>query len=98
MVPASRFYRWLLSLTLFSLTVAPACSQSRGKFEITETTIAETQAAIRAGKVTCRQLVEAYLKRIRAYDQSTGLNAIVVINPNALADADELDREFKRTG
>jgi Asp-tRNA(Asn)/Glu-tRNA(Gln) amidotransferase A subunit family amidase len=73
-------------------------AQNSAKFELTETTIAETHAAIRAGKITCRQLVEGYLKRIATYDQSTGLNSIVVINPNALAEADKLDREFKRTG
>src|SRR5579863_3101907 len=60
-------------------------SGSASKFEVTETTIAETQEAIRSGKVTCRQLVKAYLARIRRYDQSTRLNAIVVINPEALA-------------
>jgi Asp-tRNA(Asn)/Glu-tRNA(Gln) amidotransferase A subunit family amidase len=65
--------------------------------EIMETTIAETQAAIRSGKVTCRQLVEMYLARIRAYDQSTRLNSVVVLNPSALADADALDKEFART-
>ena len=69
----------------------------KAKFEVTETTIAETQEAIRSGKVTCRQLVEAYLARIRRYDQPTRLNAIVVINPEALADADRLDQEFART-
>src|SRR5262249_16101593 len=37
------------------------------------------------------------LDRIRAFDQATGLNAIVVINPNALAEADRLDQEFRRT-
>ena len=51
--------------------------------------------------MTCRQLVEAYLKRINAYDQSAKLpnklNAIVLVNPNALAEADRLDAEFKRT-
>ncbi len=67
-------------------------------FPVVETTIAKTQQAIRSGKVTCRQLVEAYLKRIAAYDQPTRLNAIVTINPRALAEADTLDREFKRTG
>src|SRR5215469_2960219 len=72
--------------------------QAQTQFEVTETTIAQTQSAIRSGKVTCRQLVEAYLKRIQAYDQSTGLNSIVVTNPNALSEADRLDREFKHTG
>ncbi|HKT46490.1 MAG TPA: amidase family protein [Candidatus Acidoferrales bacterium] len=67
------------------------------RFEVTETTIAATKEAIRTGRVTCRQLVEAYLARIRAYDQSTRLNAIVVVNPKALEDADRLDAEFART-
>src|SRR5215472_11353878 len=97
MVLALRLYRWLLICIFVFQVGVSAGAQSRAKFEVTETTIAETQAAIRAGKVTCRQLVEAYLKRIRAYDQSTGLNALVVVNPNALAEADRLDREFKRT-
>jgi len=88
----------LLGCIIVWLAEAQVPAQSRGKFEVTETTIAETHAAIRAGKVTCHQLVEAYLKRIRAFDQATGLNAIVVVNPDALADADRLDQEFKRTG
>jgi amidase len=71
---------------------------ARGNFEITEATIAQAHAAMRAGKLTSRQLVEAYLRRIRAYDQTTRLNAIVLVNPNALAEADKLDQEFKRTG
>lgn len=66
-------------------------------FEPVEATIADIHRAMRSGKLTSRQLVEAYLKRIAAYDQSTKLNAIVIVNPNALAEADKLDAEFKRT-
>ncbi|HET9741996.1 MAG TPA: amidase family protein [Terriglobales bacterium] len=96
MLPVTRFGLF----GQFCLLAFPArgIGQAQGRFEVTETTIAQTQAAIRSGKTTCRQLVEAYLQRIQAYDQPTGLNAIVTINPNALADADRLDREFKRTG
>ena len=36
-------------------------------------------------------VVQSYLDRIEAYDQSTGMNAITVVNPNALARADEID-------
>lgn len=43
-------------------------------------------------------MVEAYHKRIREYDQPTGLNAFVVLNPNALNRADELDEEIRGTG
>ena len=85
-------------IALVLLMRFPLSAQRQNKLEIVETTIAETQQAIRSGKVTCRQLVEGYIKRINTYDQPTRLNAIVVINPEALADADKLDQEFKRTG
>ncbi len=75
-----------------------AVVSARGNFEITEATIAEAHAAMRAGKLTSHQLVDGYLQRIRASDQPSRLNAIVLINPNALAEADKLDQEFKRTG
>jgi amidase len=75
----------------------PAYASARETFEITEATIAGTQAAIREHRITCRQLVEGYLKRIQAYDQSTHLNSLIVINPNALAEADKIDAEFRRT-
>jgi amidase len=82
----------VLLLGLNCLTVA----QTK-KFEPTEATIADIHRALRSGKLTCRQLVATYLKRIDAYDQSTRLNAIVIVNPQALAEADKLDAEFKRT-
>jgi Asp-tRNA(Asn)/Glu-tRNA(Gln) amidotransferase A subunit family amidase len=72
-------------------------------FDIQETTIAQTEEAIRTHQITCRQLVEIYLARIRAYDQTLRpgqaghLNAVVTLNPDALADADRLDAEFART-
>jgi amidase len=72
-------------------------AQTQMKFELNETTIADIHQAIRSGRITCRWLVEAYLKRIDAYDQSTKLNSIVIVNPQALAEADRLDEEFKRT-
>src|SRR5262247_2258325 len=72
-------------------------AQTQKKFELCETTIAEIHQAIRSGKITCRQLVEAYLKRIEAYDQPTKLNSVVIVNPQALAEADRLDEEFRRT-
>jgi amidase len=63
-------------------------------FEVHELSISDLQSAMSSGQVTSRGLVEAYLARIQAYDQ-TGprLNAIVMINPRAREDADALDRE-----
>src|SRR6185436_13110862 len=48
---------------------------------------------------TCRALVTAYLARIDAFDKKgPAINAIVVTNPNALNEADELDRRFRQGG
>jgi amidase len=71
----------------------------RPAFPIVETTIAQVHAAMRSGRLTCHGLVDQYLRRIEAYDKKgPALNAIVVVNPRALAEADELDRRFKATG
>jgi Asp-tRNA(Asn)/Glu-tRNA(Gln) amidotransferase A subunit family amidase len=65
-------------------------------FRIEETTIARIHAAMRAGQLGCRELVQQYLRRIEAYDKNgPELNSIVVLNPDALKEADEMDRQFK---
>ena len=54
---------------------------------------------MRAGRLTCHSLVQQYLRRIESYDKrGPAINSIVVINPGALAEADDLDRRFKATG
>ncbi|HUL74793.1 MAG TPA: amidase family protein, partial [Vicinamibacterales bacterium] len=61
--------------------------------------IAKVHAAMRAHQLTCRQLVDAYLQRIARYDKNEPpINAIVLTNPNALTEADELDRRFASSG
>jgi amidase len=68
-------------------------------FTLDELTIDEVHAAFKKGTYTCRQLVEAYLERIKALDQSgPKLNAITVVSPFALSEADALDTLFKSTG
>jgi Asp-tRNA(Asn)/Glu-tRNA(Gln) amidotransferase A subunit family amidase len=63
-------------------------------FDVTEKSIAELTTALETGEVTSRGLVSGYLARIDAYDQrGPRLNAMVVINPNAFAEADRLDAE-----
>ena len=57
-------------------------------FSVVEASIAQLRAALIAGEVTSVQLVEAYLERIRVYDQGgIKLNSIVVLNEQALAEA-----------
>src|SRR5258708_40272753 len=97
MAKQNHFHRAMFLCGTIVLFCGSVAAQRSAGFQVTETTIAETHAALRSGKVSCRQLVQSYLKRIHAYDQPTGLNAIVVVNPKALSEADKLDQEFKRT-
>jgi Asp-tRNA(Asn)/Glu-tRNA(Gln) amidotransferase A subunit family amidase len=91
--------RWFLQTILLATLALIGCQDTgKGDFAVVETTIADVHTALRDGRLTCRQLTEACLRRIEAYDQTTGLNSIVVLNPAALADADRLDEEFRRTG
>ena len=93
----------LLSLALvfaLSLTVLAQERTRRptgpAQFHVEEKTIAQIHTALRARQVTCRGLVEAYLARINAYDQKgPSLNAVVLLNPDALQTADELDARMK---
>ncbi len=53
---------------------------------------------MRANRLTCHALVQAYLTRIDAYDKKgPAINAITVVNPNAIATADSLDKRFAAT-
>lgn len=92
----------LISILLMAAVILVAWGCGGGKsesteFVIEEATIAQIHAAFQAKELTSRQLTEYYLKRIEAYDQPLKLNAIVVVNPNALKRAKELDEEFKKT-
>jgi amidase len=72
-------------------------AESAARYEVPETTIAQTQQAIREHRATCHDIIQQYLDRIRAYDQPTHLNALVLINPRAIEEAERFDAEFKQT-
>jgi amidase len=61
-------------------------------FNVVEASIGRLRAALEAGEVTSEELVRLYLERIEKYD-STGicLNALVVMNPEAMAEAKASD-------
>ena len=60
-------------------------------FDVVEATIPEMRRAMEEGRVTSRQLVEAHLLRIALYEER--INAVISVNPEALAEADRLDAE-----
>ncbi|MEU6577160.1 amidase [Streptomyces sp. NPDC046805] len=69
------------------------------RFTVDEATIADVHAAYRAGTLTARALVQAYLERIAAVDAGgPQLNSILAVNAGALADADVLDEHLRSTG
>src|SRR5258706_14604510 len=84
---------------LFAVVATVAGQRAPAPFAVEETTIAQIHAAMRDRRLTCHALVDAYLKLTDAYDkQGPAINAIVVVNPSAMKEADELDRRFAQSG
>jgi amidase len=75
-----------LALMLFS-----AVLYGQQPFNVKEATISDMRAALEQKRTTSRNLVNQYLIRIAIYDHR--LHAAITINPNALKEAEQLDRE-----
>ncbi len=70
--------------------------QIADEFELNEITIDELQQKMQSGAYTSRAITELYLKRIEAIDKKGPvLNAVIEVNPDAIAIADEMDKERK---
>ena len=70
-----------------------------GVFNVVEATIADIHSAFEAGTLTARQLVQMYLDRIAAYDQTgPSINSVIALNERALNEASELDAIVKSRG
>lgn len=92
-------------LSAFILVSAVACTQKQSYEAPREETVAsyaatgwaartlpEIQEALQNGDVSAEALVEVYLERIRAVDQSgPTLQSVLTVNPNALDEARALD-------
>jgi Asp-tRNA(Asn)/Glu-tRNA(Gln) amidotransferase A subunit family amidase len=90
-------------LTLALITAPVIATQQpatpAAPFRVEETTVGQIHDAMKAGRLTCHALVDAYLHRIDAFDKNgPALNAIVVVNPDALKQADDLDRRYAQGG
>jgi len=89
----------LLIVIAWPLSVGPARGGSFDLMTTAEATISDIHAALEARQLTCRQLVQLYIDRIEAYDKKgPALNAIIMVNPNALAVADALDAKYAQSG
>ncbi len=96
-------FQVVLALPLLAALPVPALSEqvvpAQPRIEVFEASIPELQAAMEAGMVTSAELVDAYVARIRTFDQDgPSLNAILFLNPRAHGEALRLDEERARTG
>jgi Asp-tRNA(Asn)/Glu-tRNA(Gln) amidotransferase A subunit family amidase len=94
-----RLFLSLIASLLAACTQAPIEQpNAQARFDVIELSIEQAQRAIRTGRITCEQLTRIYLDRIKTYDQATGLNAIVYVNPDAVSRSRQLDRMFAASG
>ena len=70
---------------------APVKADPAKPFSVVEAGIPELRAAMEQGRTTSRKIVHQYLTRIALYEDR--LNAAITVNPRALAEAEERDRE-----
>lgn len=71
-------------------------STARAAFPFAEATIEQLQQEMAAGRLTAHALTAAYVQRIAEVDRAgPKLNAVIELNPDALAIADQLDAERK---
>ncbi|HXH93953.1 MAG TPA: amidase family protein [Thermoanaerobaculia bacterium] len=83
----------LLLFAIVSTTLAAGKTSKPAPkpFSVVEASISDMQAALKEGRVTSHELVQQYLIRIATYEDK--LHAAITVNPNALKEADERDRE-----
>ena len=86
----------LVLATVFACNQQPAKKEITAEFRFEEYTINQLQQGYDNGDFTVTDVVQAYLDRIEAIDD-TGpmLNAVIQTNPDALAIAEQLDAELK---
>jgi len=71
--------------------------KSNTSFDINEATLTSLHHAIANG-TRCESVTKSYLDQIKKYDKSKNVNAIILINPNAIKRAKELDERFQNRG
>jgi amidase len=73
----------------------PAANAAKD-FDLSEVSITDLQARMQSGKSTARTICQQYLARIAEINtKGPAINAVIELNPDALAQADTLDKERK---
>ncbi|KAL1960555.1 hypothetical protein VTO42DRAFT_7134 [Malbranchea cinnamomea] len=93
------FLRGSLSAALVTLNLATLRFDSfKGSpgFNVSEATIETVHDALYSGQASCRDIVSAFLSQIETYNPV--INAVLSLNPHALAIADEIDAMLRAGG
>ncbi|MBI9054362.1 MAG: amidase [Bacteroidales bacterium] len=96
----SRLYSFLIVSLILLISCQPKEKKtfpySSTEFDYNELTISEIHKSLKNGDYSIAELTQAYIDRINQIDKNGyELNSIIVINPDALEIAQELDKEFK---
>jgi len=78
-------------LSMLVVVAAVGARAQRKPFTVVEATIPDLINAMTEKRVTSREIVSQYLTRIALYDAK--LRATITVNPKALDEADQMDRE-----
>ena len=74
-------------------------ARAQAPFHLQEATIDQIHGELKAGRISCRDLIGHYLKRIEAYDHvGPALNALQTVNGHALDEAGRLDAAYRANG
>jgi amidase len=85
------------SILLAALTACNFAAAENIPTQHNEATVAQLEADMAAGKLTSEQLTREYIARIAALDQSgPGVNAVIELNPDAIAMAKNADALRKK--
>jgi amidase len=89
----------VMAATVMLLANSVSAESKVKAFHLEEATIGDVLAGYKSRALTATQLVQAYLKRIQAYDQAgPKLNVVIYLNPRALEEAAALDEHLRETG
>ena len=96
-VPRSKPLKTALVIgALMAALASPAVAAPKSGYDVVEKSITQIQADLASGKVSSVELVRLYEARIAEYDGRT--HAILVLNPDAMAQARAADAARKRGG
>jgi len=82
-----------------AILLSAAHAASAQSFDLSEITLDALGEGFQSGRFTARAIAEWYLARIDSHDKhGPKVNAVIELNPDALAIADSLDQERKAKG